>query len=690
MDTGGIRPPSRALAPNIRTIMQVRVGGVAAGTTLAAVSLRTGGADYSAAPTVVIEGGSDPLAVIPFTNATATATCSIDHITVNATGSGYGTTAPTVVIDPPPTGGTQAVATANLTNGRVTSITITDPGLGYLVAPAVTMAGGATATAALTVSAISLDIVGDGYVSTPTVTLEGGGGYGATAVASLVLLGGTYDLAGLMSVWAHDTATSKPGVFESVQDYPIIPQVGYNSSFGWSVVDNMDQYIQQQDWSKTFFPGPIPAIQLLSGGTGYSEIPTVDIAGVGTGATATATISPSFINTVTLTNGGEGYTSAPAAVFTGGAGTGATASVGFTRVVNSVTMVAQGSGYGPSVRISFFGGGGTGATAVAVLGVGGAITAINVTNRGSGYTSVPSVRITGGGGRNASATATITGIVSSLTLTNGGSGYTDPTTVSFTGGGTPTQDATATASVTLGFVSSVTLTNPGNGYTSLPTVNFVGGGGGVTAVATAVVVPVTIDPLQPKAIHDEMGAAYDTEYGRMGGLLGLELPKVNILNQNLVLYGYASPPTDLLQNSMTPIGTLGDGTQIWKITHNGVDTHPIHFHLVNVQLINRVAWDGALLPPEPNEIGWKETVRVNPLEHCIVAMRPVAPDAALRRAQQHPPDRPDDAGRLVADGAAGRVHRSDLAAVTGRQPLRSTSAGSTSGTAISSAMRKWT
>ena len=70
---------------------------------------------------------------------------------------------------------------------------------------------------------------------------------------------------------------------------------------------------------------------------------------------------------------------------------------------------------------------------------------------------------------------------------------------------------------------------------------------------------------------------------------------------------------------------MGDGTQIWKITHNGVDTHPIHFHLFNVQLINRVAWDGALLPPEANELGWKETVRMNPLESLIVAMRPVEP-----------------------------------------------------------------
>ena len=36
---------------------------------------------------------------------------------------------------------------------------------------------------------------------------------------------------------------------------------------------------------------------------------------------------------------------------------------------------------------------------------------------------------------------------------------------------------------------------------------------------------------------------------------------------------------------MSQIGTAAaDGTQIWKITHNGVDTHAIHFHLFNVQI----------------------------------------------------------------------------------------------------------
>jgi len=56
-----------------------------------------------------------------------------------------------------------------------------------------------------------------------------------------------------------------------------------------------------------------------------------------------------------------------------------------------------------------------------------------------------------------------------------------------------------------------------------------------------------------------------------------------------------------------------------------VDTHPIHVHLFGAQLINRVAWDGKILPPDANELGWKETIRVNPLEHAIVAFRTTVP-----------------------------------------------------------------
>jgi len=134
--------------------------------------------------------------------------------------------------------------------------------------------------------------------------------------------------------------------------------------------------------------------------------------------------------------------------------------------------------------------------------------------------------------------------------------------------------------------------------------------------------PVNI-VFETKGIHDEMGGVYDTVFGRMSGMLGLDVPQPNSVNQNIILSGYASPPVDVLQDTTaSQIGVLGDGTQIWKIMHNGVDTHPIHWHMFNLQLINRVGWDGLLMPPEANELGWKETIRINPLEDTIVALRP--------------------------------------------------------------------
>jgi FtsP/CotA-like multicopper oxidase with cupredoxin domain len=134
--------------------------------------------------------------------------------------------------------------------------------------------------------------------------------------------------------------------------------------------------------------------------------------------------------------------------------------------------------------------------------------------------------------------------------------------------------------------------------------------------------PVTIN-FKPKAIQE----LFEDIYGRMSAFLGVEIPNTNGTNQTTIQYGYIDPATEIMDatTSGVQIGATGDGTQIWKITHNGVDTHPIHFHLFNVQVINRVDWAGVVKPPDPNELGWKETVRMNPLEDCIVALRPVAP-----------------------------------------------------------------
>jgi FtsP/CotA-like multicopper oxidase with cupredoxin domain len=140
-------------------------------------------------------------------------------------------------------------------------------------------------------------------------------------------------------------------------------------------------------------------------------------------------------------------------------------------------------------------------------------------------------------------------------------------------------------------------------------------------------------PFQPKALHDEMNSVAFDEYGRMTANIGLEVPNPTPGTQNVVLYPYVNPPTEFINGlelaagslKVTPIASANDGTQIWRITHNGVDTHPIHFHMFNVQLLNRVAWDNRVLMPDANELGWKDTVRVSPLQDTIVALRPIVP-----------------------------------------------------------------
>lgn len=124
--------------------------------------------------------------------------------------------------------------------------------------------------------------------------------------------------------------------------------------------------------------------------------------------------------------------------------------------------------------------------------------------------------------------------------------------------------------------------------------------------------PAITTPLAPKAIHE----LFEVDYGKMNSILAAEIPVTNYNNQTTLPLAYVDPPTEIVHPGET---------QLWKVTHNGVDSHAMHFHLFDVQLINRVGWDGAIRPPDPNELGWKETVRMNPLEDAIVALRPIKP-----------------------------------------------------------------
>ena len=72
--------------------------------------------------------------------------------------------------------------------------------------------------------------------------------------------------------------------------------------------------------------------------------------------------------------------------------------------------------------------------------------------------------------------------------------------------------------------------------------------------------------------------------------------------------------------------------EIWQIANLTGDTHPIHFHLVNVQIVARQPFQvsnfngipnyiGPARGPNPTEFGWKETVQMHPGEVTTVVMR---------------------------------------------------------------------
>lgn len=102
---------------------------------------------------------------------------SVTGIVITQPGIAY-TIAPTVTIAAPYPS-VAAEGTANLTSGIITSITITDPGFGYYVAPTITIQDAPTSreaviTVDITNTGISTFRIFDGglnYVTTPTITL---------------------------------------------------------------------------------------------------------------------------------------------------------------------------------------------------------------------------------------------------------------------------------------------------------------------------------------------------------------------------------------------------------------------------------------------------------------------------------------------------------------------------------------
>jgi spore coat protein A len=121
-------------------------------------------------------------------------------------------------------------------------------------------------------------------------------------------------------------------------------------------------------------------------------------------------------------------------------------------------------------------------------------------------------------------------------------------------------------------------------------------------------------------------------YGRLIQLLGNNVP--------LAPGDFSRPYSDPMDPASAPTETPAAGAvEVWQIVNLTGDTHPIHFHLVNAQLLSRRPFDvdaylntslgtpatpvytGPARGPDPTELGWKETIKMNPGEVTTVIMK---------------------------------------------------------------------
>ena len=448
-----------------------------------------------------------------------------------------------------------------------------------------------------------------------------------------------------------------------VQEPPVVAQSAYNDALGkaWDDTKAFSTIFTGSLKQPTFnfVPGtdgaPFNSVKVSNLGSGYVRLPAVTLgaphaAPLPGDETATA-LAAMKIDKLHIINPGSGYKIAPVVNITSaGPGAGATATA--TLKVTAVQLTAGGTGYTSAPTVTFAKPttpGGVQATGTATI-AGGAVTGITITNAGTGYSSAPAASFSGGGGTGAKATTTCS--LDALTLnapdplnpgSAGGGGYTDLSTAASEPGNPspgliinvtapPAGGVTATVGAS-GKVFDVTLVTPGAGYTAatLPGVTIappvpnavLDGLAGTPQAVTYANALAAVDTagggapqgsilVKPKAIQE----LFDPTFGRLNATLGVEIPYTSALTQTTIPLGYVDAPTEEFSHGET---------QIWKITHNGVDTHPVHFHLLNVQLINRVGWDNFIAPPEPNELGWKETVKMAPLEDVIVAVRAKRP-----------------------------------------------------------------
>ena len=351
---------------------------------------------------------------------------------------------PTVTLSSSPLG-TNAAATAVMaSDGTIASLSILNPGAGYI--PLITFSGGGgTGAAAIAiinssgaVTGVTITSSGSGYTSAPTVAFTNVTAPRVRATGTATVSGGV--VTGINIGTAGDF---RPTV--TVQ----AATGGGTSSTGWIATLTTTGQVAS-----------------IASGSAGNYLPTLVFSAPGgspAGVTATATCtvdSQGGIATVTVGTAGTKYLTEPTLTITPKV-SGSTAADLLIHLGTETAKCAVWDGTtlgGKWVKRE-------------VVDAGHALTSIEVVHGGSGFTTAPTVTITppsaiqvtlstppaGGTQATAKANVSSTGLVTSITVTSQGSGYTSAPTVTVLAAGTGGTQATGwTANLTTGRVTSIT------------------------------------------------------------------------------------------------------------------------------------------------------------------------------------------------------------------------------------------
>jgi len=397
-----------------------------------------------------------------------------------------------IITDPIPAGMTFASASRSPAVGTLTTPAVN--GTGNVELNLGSVAAGATGTLTITLNVLS-SITGSTTTNTATLTND----YTLPVTASHTAFIASPNV--LITKRASGSAYV-PG--DSFSYTLSVVNTGTGNAASVVVTDPIPSYFTVQQFTSS--ATSVAAINISSGGSGYTSAPTVSFSGDGTGAAATAVISGGVVTAVLITNGGSGYTTAPTISFSGGGGAGAAAT---TQLAGTLTS-ASSAGNNLTFNIGSLAAGATTLLNVTVQ--------VNTTGIPAGQTPVTNtasvVDSYNATPRTSSVTVTLTAnpvLTLSETATpsanrvvfadvTAGGTYTSPPTVTISGNGCAGVTAIVSTSPSAGLssasysVTGVTITNPGSGCTGIPTITFVGACS-PCAAATATVGPAPGDTI---------------------------------------------------------------------------------------------------------------------------------------------------------------------------------------------------